>query len=158
MSENRQVVEDTAKKIMDSLKKKENNLPTEVVHEDPMFGLQKNIISFFRDRIETVRNHEDLKTKVQQKLEMKVDEDELDFDQLKGLFVTLSRESNDTSESIIGLFKPTPGTQSPFAQNLSKPAHSLDDDVEQFYNGMSPEDKQKLDMLYRMVMSNRDTT
>ena len=115
-----------------------------------MFGLQKNIISFFNDRMSTVRRQETLKVKVQERLEEMVDGGSLAFDDLKGLMVTLSRESTQASDSIIGLFKPTPGTQSPFAQNLSR-STDKEDGLEQFYEELSPEDRRKIDVLYRMI-------
>ena len=142
-------VKDNAQKLVQSL----HSTPATVVPEDPMVGLQNNIIKFFKDRISTVRKQEELKDLVQSKLTLKVSEDELTFDELKSLFVTLSRESNSTSEGIIGLFKPTPGTQSPFAQNLSKAPKSIDDDIDNFYQGLSAEERQKLDLLYRYMSS-----
>jgi len=147
-------IEETATNLINSLTDPKNTEKVnQIIEQDPMSGLQNNIIEFFNDRMTTVRKQESLKTKVQAKLEDMVESGALAFDDLKSLFITLSKESTIASDGIIGLFKPTPGAQSPFAQNLSRSTDEREAGLESFYDDLSSEDKRKIDVLTRFIAS-----
>lgn len=114
--------------------------------------LRSNIFEFFRDRMKRISEQENLKERVQEKLLDLVESDELNFDQLTALLRNLNSSTRDASSSIIDLFKPSPGANSILADSLGKPQKEQDD-LEEFFDHLSPEELEKLNRFYNEMRS-----
>ncbi len=110
----------------------------------PEDDIRQSILGFFNSRITAVNSQERLKLLVQAKIEGCIEADELDFEQLRDLFVILSKESTNASQDILKIAHPNPG-QSPLANDFSKPHE------ESHKSSLSSEEQRKLDTLYRML-------
>lgn len=144
--------DDTQKKIttiLDGVSKKSAEEANVVRVEDPTQDLRVNVLNFFNSRINSINSQEKLKLLVQEKLENKLETEELTFAQLKDLFVVLSREGVNASQDILKVAHPNPG-QSPIADDLSR-KHQEDSNIADSMGKFSSEDTRKIDTLFRLL-------
>lgn len=132
-------------------------LDTKVVPwvDDPMMMLKQELLSFFQERIKSVSSHEVLKTKVERALLEKLETDELGFDELMIMYNATSKNSFMSSDSLISLFKSSPGSPSPLIATVGKD-DTEDDQIRKKYEGMSPEDAAKIDIISRALSKAQD--
>jgi hypothetical protein len=65
------------------------------------------------------------------------------------LYKLISTQANLSAESVLSIFKPTPGAPSLLADNLSK--DTKEDHFDKVYESMKPEDLQKVDKLMKLL-------
>lgn len=102
---------------------------TAIKLKDPFNELRIDLLEFFRDRIAKISKQEDLKNKLEEALTLDLDSGELNFDQKMTLYRAVTSQGNHSIDSLLGLFKPTPGAPSILADNLARP-----DDKEDIFN------------------------
>lgn len=144
--------EKKAKDLFDAISNEdivqESNMVTKISQVD---ALRSDIFDFFKDRMMRIRQAEILKMKAQEALEEQLDTGELNFQQILTIFTTASRESRNSAEAIISLFKPVPGANSILADSLGNAQKP--DDYEEMFESMSQDELRKIDGLYKMLKS-----
>ena len=144
-------IEKTAEDMLQSLDDPKNQEKVKQVQsEDPFYHLKLNLLNFFQDRIRRIISQETLKGQIEEKLSEKVEMDELDFNDLLTLYNSVSKQNNASSESLLSLFRPTPGAPSILAENLGTPEKSKDD-WEEIYDSLTPDQLQKIDKIRRLL-------
>jgi len=144
-------IEETAENMLQSLDDPKNQEKVKQVQsEDPFYHLKLNLLNFFQDRIRRIISQETLKGQIEEKLSEKVEMDELDFNNLLTLYNSVSKQNNASSESLLSLFRPTPGAPSILAENLGTPEKSKDD-WEEIYDSLTPDQLQKIDKIRRLL-------
>ena len=67
------------------------------------------------------------------------------------LYKLISTQSSIAADSVLSIFKPTPGAPSLLADNLSKNAQ--EDHFDKTFDAMTPEELQKIDKLMKFLQS-----
>lgn len=115
------------------------------MHENQFDILRSDIVEFFREVMGEVKKKQNLKELIEDSFVEDIHSGELDFQSRMSLYKLISTQSNVTIDSIISLFKPTPGAPSLLADQISKDKDkSLAEDV---YDSMSPDDLQNVQKL-----------
>lgn len=145
-------IEKTANDLLESFG--DSSEPTEKVKKiyttDPYIDLKRNLLEFFKERMNRISSQERLKERVEQELELLVDNSELSFDQLMRLHAQIAKNNNISTDSFLTIFKPTPGAPSILAENLAKKEESKDE-FDEMYESLSSEQLRKLDKLSKLL-------
>lgn len=122
--------------------------------EDPVESLKLSVFQFFSRVIDGVDRRERLRQKVQDVIERRVDRDgdTMQLDELRGLYASTSSEVNKASEAIISLFRPVPGAPSLLANSMGSD-HAGEDDPNDFYQRLSPHEREVFERLRVMMDS-----
>ncbi len=116
---------------------------------DPMYTLRKDILSFFQNIMESVSKKESLKEKIESSFLEDLESGELSFQDRASLYKLISTQASLSADSVLSIFKPTPGAPSLLADNLSK--DTKEDHFDKLYDSMKPEDLQKVDKLMKLL-------
>jgi hypothetical protein len=116
---------------------------------DPMLVLRKDILSFFQGIMASVSKKESLKELIESSFIEDLESRELSFQDRISLYKLISTQANISSDSVLSIFKPTPGAPSLLADNLSKDRE--DDHFDKMYANMKPDDLQKMDKLMKFL-------
>ncbi len=116
---------------------------------DPMLTLRTDILQFFRGIMNTVGEKEKLKGEIEKAFFEDLASETLTFQEKLSLYKLISTQSNIAAESILSIFKPTPGAPSLLADNLSK--DTKEDHFDKMYESMSGDDLQKMDKLMKVL-------
>ena len=116
---------------------------------DPMLILRKDILSFFQGIMASVSKKESLKELIESSFIEDLESRELSFQDRISLYKLISTQANISSDSVLSIFKPTPGAPSLLADNLSKDRE--DDHFDKMYANMKPDDLQKMDKLMKFL-------
>lgn len=120
------------------------------IQEDPLFGLKKDLVNFFSNRISEIKAKDEIQHLIIEKFTEMIDRDELGFDQMMSVYNTIGRDSRGITDSILAVFKPTPGVMSPLAQSVTQ-TDEKQDVFDQVYENMSSEDLENISKLM-MIM------
>ena len=120
------------------------------IQEDPFFGLKKDLVNFFSNRISEIKAKDEIQHLIIEKFTEMIDRDELGVDQMMSVYNTIGRDSRGIMDSILAVFRPTPGVASPFAQNVAQ-QDEKQDVFDQVYENMSSEDLENISKLM-MIM------
>ncbi len=123
-----------------------------ITNEDPFMRLKLNLLEFFSSRLNDISKQEELREKIADSFLNDLDnEDEpLTFQQRMQLYKLIASQSSGSADSILSLFKPTPGAPSILAENISK-EEKRDDMFDDIYKDMSSEDLQAIDTLMKIM-------
>lgn len=150
MKEDNNEIKTFSTKLIKSLEKE--NKDVEVFSEtDPMLTLRKDILSFFRSIMASVAKKEQLKEKIESSFLEDLEAEELSIQDRMSLYKLISSQSNIAADSILSIFKPTPGAPSLLADNLSKDTN--EDHFDKMYDSMKPDDLQKMDKLMKVLQT-----
>ena len=150
MKEDNNEIKTFSTKLIKSLEKE--NKDVEVFSEtDPMLTLRKDILSFFRSIMASVAKKEQLKEKIESSFLEDLESEELSIQDRMSLYRLISTQSNISADSILSIFKPTPGAPSLLADNLSK--DTKEDHFDKMYDSMKPDDLQKMDKLMKVLQT-----
>jgi secreted Zn-dependent insulinase-like peptidase len=122
----------------------------EISNNDPFQKLKVDLLNFFRSRINEISSQEALREEIAETFREDIQGETLDFDQRMRLYKLISSQSGGAIESIMGLFKPTPGAPSILAENLSK-KEDKEDIYRDIFDKMSSNDLQKLDKMMKFL-------
>ena len=115
--------------------------------EDPLFSLKDTIYSFFKDRLKIISKETTVKEIVKQKLEEKIETDEISIGQLIQLYKDITYMENNSISTLLDVFKPTKeGAISPLANEVGSTGVT-----NKMSNDISPEDAEALNMMIAMV-------
>jgi len=108
----------------------------------PVDDLKTAVFEFFKRTIESIDKREQLRLKIQNILERRIDTegDTMQLEELRSLYMMVSAEADRANDSIIGLFKPVPGAPSLLVNNVGA-AGGEEGDPDALYNRLSPEDR-----------------
>lgn len=116
---------------------------------DPMLTLRKDILSFFQGIMNTVASKEVLKEKIESSFMEDLESGELNIQDRMSLYKLISSQANASADSIISIFKPTPGAPSLLADNLSKDRQ--EDYIDQMHDSFKATDLQNMDKLMKAL-------
>ena len=118
---------------------------TPVEKIDPLDDLKTNIFTFFSGRMASITKQDNLLQLIQGRLELLLENDpELPLTEVLAIYRLISTKIAESSDSLIGLFRPTPGAGSPLAEAMTRQPIPKDP-VAKFFNSMSPKDLEKLE-------------
>jgi hypothetical protein len=118
--------------------------------DNPVEEMGKDLMSFFKGRLELVNNLEEFKQAIQTELLKRIQEDKnVTFSQLSNLFISIFEQGSVASEGIISLLRPStaPGISNPILASMTK----KDNKLEENNLNIPPEDLPKLDALFRLL-------
>ena len=127
----------------------ENTKVARITDADPFFVLRSDILSFFRGIMSEVSKKETLKNQIESSFEEDLASGDLSFQDRMALYKLISTQSNISVDSILSIFKPTPGAPSLLADNISRDA--TQDHFEQMFDELKPEDLQKVDKMMKFI-------
>jgi hypothetical protein len=110
---------------------------------DSIGEMKENLIQFFKDRIGTIKKSDQLRDTLYEKLQGKMERDELTFDQMLAVYRLLGNENNTAADGVLSLFRPVPGTPSLFLE-VSRPADK-DEELKMAYKNYSSEELQTIE-------------
>ncbi len=109
----------SANDALKSISDPENS--SDIATTDGSERLKIRLFEFFDNHIKKVERKERLAEKIENRIEAMVDEEDgLEFDQLMRVLRELSSQSSISSDSLISIFKPTPGTPSILADTMGR--------------------------------------
>lgn len=132
------------------IKNLEKEKDIEVFSEiDPMLNLRKDILSFFQGIMTTVTSKEVIKKQIEDSFLEDLASGDLNLQDRMSLYKLISSQSNIAADSIISIFKPTPGAPSLLADNLSK--ERQEDFIDRIHESSKATDLQNIDKLMKAL-------
>lgn len=116
---------------------------------DPMLTLRNDILSFFRAIMIEVSDKQDLKKRIENSFLEDLESGDLPLDDRMRLYKLITSQTNISADSILSIFKPTPGAPSLLADNLSRDRE--EDHFDRVFENMKPSDLQKIDKLVKAI-------
>lgn len=120
------------------------------VQEDIFYGLKRDLVNFFSNRMEEIKSKDAIQKRIIEKFSDMLEMDDLSFEQLMAIYKTVSTDSRYSTDSLLALFKPTPGVASPFAENVAQ-RDEKQDAFDQVYENMTSEDLENIDVLLKLM-------
>lgn len=145
-------VEKTANQLLKEFSEdsESQKIVSKTKNSDPFVELKLDLLKFFRDTMKQISERDRLKSRIEEELFAFLERSELNFDQIMTLYRTVGKMSHDSSDSLIGLFKPTPGAPSILASNLSEKDEKKDV-YDQLYEEFNAENLQKIEKLNKLI-------
>lgn len=117
---------------------------------DEFKDLRMQLFSFFKDRMHAISSKEKILQRINERMLEYVDTNgELTLEEMQSIYRMYAADSREATDSFLALFKPTPGTPSLLAQNISEKEEKKDK-FDELYESMSAEDLQKLDKFVKL--------
>lgn len=120
------------------------------VQEDIFYGLKRDLVNFFSNRMEEIKSKDAIQKRIIEKFSDMLEMDDLSFEQLMAIYKTVSNDSRYSTDSLLAIFKPVPGVESPFSSATMKQNESRDA-FDQVYEQMSSEDLENIDTLLKLL-------
>ena len=120
------------------------------IQDDIFYGLKKDLVNFFSNRMEEIKSKDSIQRRIIEKIGDMLEMDELSFEQLMAVYKTISNDSRYSTDSLLALFKPTPGVASPFAENVAQ-KDEKQDAFDQVYENMTSDDLANIDLLLKLM-------
>jgi hypothetical protein len=139
-----------ANNIIPALRDDENTLEAMAI-EDPFFSLKTTLFSFFQNMLTKVQAEDDFTKKVKDALLEKIELGEITVAQLMVLLNSLNADKQGLVDSILGIFKPAPGTGEVSPLIAPKTASGSADGAPDAFADLSVKDREVLDKLSRIM-------
>jgi hypothetical protein len=97
----------------------------------------------------SVSKKESLKEQIENSFLEDLEGGQLSIQDRMSLYKLISTQASLSADSVLSIFKPTPGAPSLLADNLSKDRE--DDHFDKMYANMKPDDLQKMDKLMKFL-------
>ena len=120
------------------------------VQEDIFFGLKRDLVNFFSNRMEEIKSKDSIQRRIIEKIGDMLEMDELSFEQLMAVYKTISNDSRYSTDSLLAIFKPVPGVESPFSSAAMRQNEERDT-FDQVYDRMTSEDLENIDTLLKLL-------
>ena len=120
------------------------------IQDDIFYGLKKDLVNFFSNRMEEIKSKDSIQRRIIEKIGDMLEMDELSFEQLMAVYKTISNDSRYSTDSLLAIFKPVPGVESPFSSATMKQNESRDA-FDQVYENMTSEDLENVDLLLKLL-------
>lgn len=120
------------------------------IQDDIFYGLKRDLVNFFSNRMGEIKAKDSIQRRIIEKIGDMLEMDELSFEQLMAVYKTVSNDSRYSTDSLLAIFKPVPGVESPFSSATMKQNESRDA-FDQVYEQMSSEDLENIDTLLKLL-------
>ena len=120
------------------------------IQDDIFYGLKRDLVNFFSNRMGEIKAKDSIQRRIIEKIGDMLEMDELSFEQLITVYKTVSNDSRYSTDSLLAIFKPVPGVESPFSSATMKQNESRDA-FDQVYEQMSSEDLENIDTLLKLL-------
>lgn len=120
------------------------------VQEDIFYGLKRDLVNFFSNRMEEIKSKDAIQKRIIEKFSDMLEMDDLSFEQLMAIYKTVSNDSRYSTDSLLAIFKPTPGVSSPFAETVTQ-KDEKQDIFDQVYERMSSEDLENISKIHQLL-------
>lgn len=128
------------------------------IQDDIFYGLKRDLVNFFSNRMGEIKAKDSIQRRIIEKIGDMLEMDELSFEQLMAVYKTVSNDSRYSTDSLLAIFKPTPGVSSPFAETVTQ-KDEKQDIFDQVYERMSSEDLENVDVLLKLLrVANKQKT
>lgn len=122
-----------------------DNEVKEVVVKDEFRDLRMQLFDFFKNRMNAISSKEKILERINQRMFDYIDTNgNLTLEEMQSIYRMYAADSREATDSFLALFKPTPGTPSLLATNISE-REEKKDKFDELYESMSAEDLQKFD-------------
>jgi hypothetical protein len=108
------------------------------------------ILDFFHNRIAAISGAEHIKSLVFQQLEQDILNGELNFEQKMAVLMRLSRDNNESAESIISLFRASGNGQGSLLTDIVRPDNDKSDLAKAFDN-YTPEELRRINETMKVI-------
>lgn len=122
----------------------------EIANTDPLTQMGEDILGFIKDRISAISKAEKLKELAYQSLQEDIASGTLTVEQKLAIIMRLSRDSNELTESLVSMFRPTGGQDSLPLSDMLRPRNDKSDIVQAF-EGYSSEDLRRIDETFKVI-------
>jgi len=157
-------IDNIGTELLKKIQDKDIEQEVEIIQEQDEFrDLRMQLFSFFKDRMKAISSKEKILQKINERMMLYVENaDDIPIEEMQSIYRMYAADSREATDSFLALFKPTPGTPSLLAQNISEKEEKKDK-FDEMYESMSAEDLQKLDSfvkMFKMIDSdkNKDTS
>lgn len=134
-------------------KMQDEQLEAEVINVqevDEFRDLRMQLFTFFKERMKAISSKERILQRINDRMLEYVDTNgELTLEEMQSIYRMYAADSREATDSFLALFKPTPGTPSLLAQNISEKEEKKDK-FDELYESMSAEDLQRLDKFVKL--------
>ena len=120
------------------------------IQDDIFYGLKKDLVNFFSNRMEEIKSKDSIQRRIIEKIGDMLEMDELSFEQLMAVYKTISNDSRYSTDSLLAIFKPVPGSPSVFADSVAQ-KDEKQDVFDQVYEQMSSEDLENISKIYQLL-------
>ena len=144
-------IDNVGKELLGKLQDEQIENEVRAVEEiDDFRDLRMQLFSFFKTRMHAISAKEKILQKINQRMMDYIDmNDDITLEEMQSIYRMYAADSREATDSFLALFKPTPGTPSLLAQNISEKEEKKDK-FDELYDSMSAEDLQKLDSLLKL--------
>ena len=138
-------IDNVGTELLNKMQDKQINNEVQVIQEmDEFRDLRMQLFSFFKDRMQAISAKERILQRLNTRIEEYVDSEDMTRVEMQSIYRMYAADSREATDSFLALFKPTPGTPSLLAQNISEKEEKKDR-FDELYESMSPDDLQRLD-------------
>ena len=120
------------------------------IQDDIFYGLKRDLVNFFSNRMGEIKAKDSIQRRIIEKIGDMLEMDELSFEQLMAVYKTVSNDSRYSTDSLLAIFKPVPGVESPFSSATMKQNESRDI-FDQVYERMSSEDLENISKIHQLL-------
>ena len=152
-------IDNVGTKLLNTMQNEQVSQEVQVIQEmDEFRDLRMQLFSFFKDRMKAIGSKERILQKLNDRILEYVDNnDEMTLEEMQSIYRMYASDSREATDSFLALFKPTPGTPSLLAQNISEKEEKKDK-FDELYESMNSEDLQKLDKMVKFFKSMGDSS
>jgi hypothetical protein len=137
-----------ANSIVPALRDEANDLEHLSI-QDPFFSLKDALFNFFENMLRKVQEEDSFMLRVKEAILEKIDLGEITIAQLMGLMSNLNSDKQYLVDSMLSIFKPTPGTGE--ISPLINPKISRESGDVTPFSDLSAQEKSVLDKLSRIM-------
>lgn len=139
-------VDNVGTELLEKMKDKNiDNEVQEVIVQDEFRDLRMQLFDFFKNRMNAISSKEKILERINQRMFDYIDTNgDLTLEEMQSIYRMYAADSREATDSFLALFKPTPGTPSLLATNISEKEEKKDK-FDDLYESMSAEDLQKFD-------------
>ena len=120
------------------------------IQDDIFYGLKKDLVNFFSNRMEEIKSKDSIQRRIIEKIGDMLEMDELSFEQLMAVYKTISNDSRYSTDSLLAIFKPVPGSPSLLADSIAQ-KDEKQDAFDQVYENMTSDDLANIDLLLKLM-------
>lgn len=144
-------IDNVGTELLAKLKNEDTTAEVRAVEEiDEFRDLRMQLFSFFKTRMGAISAKEKILQKINDRMLDYIDmNDDISLEEMQSIYRMYAADSREATDSFLALFKPTPGTPSLLAQNISEKQEKKDK-FDELYDSMSAEDLQKLDKMLKL--------
>lgn len=119
--------------------------------KSPSEEMRDDFMDFFKGRIAAVDRAERAREKAYHAIEDDIDGGDLTFEQKLAALMRLSRDSNELSESLVSMFRPTGAQGSAALADIFQSGQSDKFDAARAFEGYSSEDLRRIDETFKVI-------